>query len=252
MRNLNLVIKSVVLMQPTQNMINAGMTKPRWVVGVVGNFPRTDKPGQSTISIPEATMAIALQNNATIDSMELSEAIAYLATNRSWRQNLIGGTIGGVDFQHKGDKYQLTARSNDVKEGKANIGDTREVKNNMFIVDYDSLTLMANEKMLQLDRNSEAMLAASKHIGSYYSDMFTPNNAASDSAEPSTEDDDAQFEDADVVNPWGNTLESMIAYSDENGLTDELIGKQLTKSGSLMKGKSLDSLSATIEVLAAD
>lgn len=235
-------------MQPTANMLAAGMDKPRYVVGVHGNYPRTDKAGQSTVSIPESTMAIALQNNGMIDSMDLDQAKQYLATNRSWRQNLIGGSISGIDFQKKGDKYTLTARAKDVQDGNASIGDIREVKNNMFIVDYDSLVFMANIEMLKIDRIAEKTVEASKAIGGSFASMFAPAAPSSDSIEDNTED--AEHEDITGLKPWGLTLESMVAYADESGLRDQLDGKQLTKAGALIKGKSLESLDATLDIIA--
>ncbi len=68
MKNLTLNIRTVVLLNPTANMIAKNMSAS-YQVAVVGNFPRTDEKGlgrQAVISIPEKTMAIALQNNAMI------------------------------------------------------------------------------------------------------------------------------------------------------------------------------------------
>lgn len=243
-----LTIKSINRLEPTDKMINAGIVNAQYQIGVIGNFPRTDVEGRDCrISVSEKSLAIKLQSIGYISpKLNLDQAVAWLYTDASWIQDFIGGTISGVEFQRKGSMYKLTAQSREAKENPDVVGEEREVQNNRFILDYENYMINRSAKMIMIDKLADKQAKAGALLDNVFGNMFGGATTVDNHESTDTSDEDiTPEEESTPEHPWGDNLETMVAYAAENGLRDAL--KTLLKQDDTLKaGKTVNDVHETL------
>lgn len=249
------IIESINRIEPTQRMIDAGMTNAQYLIGVQGDYPRSDKPGyQCVISISERALASKLKSIGYVSAkMNLDQAVAWLYTDSSWIQDFIDGHITGVEYHKAGTEYKLTAQSRECRDNPDLIGEVRVTKNNNFVLNYNNWRIAQSAENKLMNKIAEKQAKSSALFDNLFGGMFggataVDNTSGTVSNSPVSTDNDVEIEPEKEAKEWGDTLESMVEYIDENELRASF-KNCLKQDGTLKAGKTVADVEAILVAL---